>query len=89
MAGNFAQVSDRSFGVPDAVNSGQYVIGIVIDTRSATGSVNLVGRAGVPLTPSAAADELARRPSRADLAPDPRLPADTRLWARLQAARGC
>lgn len=31
MAGNFAQVSDRSFGVPDAVNSGQYGLGIVID----------------------------------------------------------
>ncbi len=31
MAGNFAQVSDRSFGVPDAVNSGQYGVGIVID----------------------------------------------------------
>jgi ABC-type Fe3+ transport system substrate-binding protein len=31
IAGNFAQVSDRSFGVPDAVNSGQYGIGIVID----------------------------------------------------------
>ena len=31
MGGNFAQVSDRSFGVPDAVNSGQYGIGIVID----------------------------------------------------------
>lgn len=31
IAGNYAQVSDRSFGVPDAVNSGQYGIGIVID----------------------------------------------------------
>jgi phosphoglycerate transport regulatory protein PgtC len=31
MGGNFQQVSDRSFGVPDAVNSGQYGIGIVID----------------------------------------------------------
>lgn len=31
IGGNFAQVSDRSFGVPDAVNSGQYGIGIVID----------------------------------------------------------
>ena len=31
MAGNFAAVSDRSFGVPDAVNSGQYGLGIVID----------------------------------------------------------
>ncbi len=31
IAGNFASVSDRSFGVPDAVNSGQYGVGIVID----------------------------------------------------------
>jgi ABC-type Fe3+ transport system substrate-binding protein len=31
IGGNMQQVSDRSFGVPDAVNSGQYGIGIVID----------------------------------------------------------
>lgn len=31
IGGNLTQVSDRSFGVPDAVNSGQYGIGIVID----------------------------------------------------------
>lgn len=31
MAGNFAQVTERSFGVPDAVNSGTFGIGIVID----------------------------------------------------------
>ena len=31
IGGNLAQVSDRSFGVPEAVNSGQYGIGIVID----------------------------------------------------------
>lgn len=31
IGGNLAQVSDRSFGVPDAVNSGQYGAGIVID----------------------------------------------------------
>jgi ABC-type Fe3+ transport system substrate-binding protein len=31
IGGNFQQVSDRSFGVPDAVNSGQYGVGIVID----------------------------------------------------------
>jgi ABC-type Fe3+ transport system substrate-binding protein len=31
IGGNLATVSDRSFGVPDAVNSGQYGIGIVID----------------------------------------------------------
>ncbi|MBI3452832.1 MAG: extracellular solute-binding protein [Rhodospirillales bacterium] len=31
ISGNLASVSDRSFGVPDAVNSGQYGVGIVID----------------------------------------------------------
>jgi ABC-type Fe3+ transport system substrate-binding protein len=31
IGGNLAEVSDRSFGVPDAVNSGQYGLGIVID----------------------------------------------------------
>lgn len=31
IGGNLQQVSDRSFGVPDAVNSGQYGVGIVID----------------------------------------------------------
>ncbi|MBM3568299.1 MAG: extracellular solute-binding protein [Alphaproteobacteria bacterium] len=31
IGGNLAAVSDRSFGVPDAVNSGQYGVGIVID----------------------------------------------------------
>ena len=39
-------------------------------------------------TAEEAAAELARRPPRADLAPDPRLPEDTRLWAILQAASG-
>jgi len=31
MAGNFSQIAERSFGVPDAVNSGQVGLGIVID----------------------------------------------------------
>ena len=31
---------------------------------------------------------LARRPLRPDLAPDPDLPEDTRLWAALQAVSG-
>ena len=31
---------------------------------------------------------LARRPPRSDLAPDAALPADTRLWAALQAVSG-
>lgn len=31
MAGNFNTVTERSFGVPDGVNSGQFGVGIVID----------------------------------------------------------
>ncbi|MBI3128466.1 MAG: extracellular solute-binding protein [Candidatus Tectomicrobia bacterium] len=31
MAGNFASVTERSFGVPEGVNNGQFGIGIVID----------------------------------------------------------
>lgn len=31
MAGNFKAVTERSFGVPDGVNSGNYGVGIVID----------------------------------------------------------
>lgn len=31
IAGNCAAVTDRSFGVPDGVNSGQYGVGVVID----------------------------------------------------------
>ena len=64
------------------------VITIEIDSRAATGHVNLVATAGRRLEPDEAAAELAARPPRADLAADPRLPADTRLWAVLQAASG-
>lgn len=31
IAGNFKTVTERSFGVPDGVNSGQFGLGIVID----------------------------------------------------------
>ena len=37
-------------------------------------------------SPEEGAEILANRPSRNDLAPDPRLPEDTRLWAALQNA---
>ncbi len=64
------------------------VVRIVIDTRDATGSVDLVGHGGLRFGADEAIAELARRPSRGDLAPDPRLPEDTRLWALLQSASG-
>jgi xylonate dehydratase len=60
---------------------------VEIDTRALRGAIDLV-------TPDGAGDlraddaELARRVSRADLAPDPDLPDDTRLWAALQTASG-
>lgn len=64
------------------------VVRIEIDSRQAAGSVDLVGHGERRFTPEEATAELARRPSRADLAPDPRLPEDTRLWALLQSASG-
>jgi ABC-type Fe3+ transport system substrate-binding protein len=40
IGGNLRQVSDRSFGVPDAVNSGQYGLGIVIDFFGLSGKAS-------------------------------------------------
>jgi len=58
-----------------------------IDTRALRGSIDLVRADGEGAW---AADdaELARRAPRADLAADPDLPDDTRLWAALQTASG-
>ena len=64
------------------------MVAITIDTTTATGTVELAGHGDRRFTPAEAEAELARRPSRADLAADPRLPADTRLWAALQEASG-
>ena len=64
------------------------LIEIVIDRVNLEGSVNLVGENGQNLGRDAGSQILARRPSRPDLAPDPNLPGDTRLWAALQEASG-
>ena len=63
-------------------------IGITIDPAAATGLVELIGHGARELTPAEAATELAGRPTRPDLAADPQLPEDTRLWAALQQASG-
>ncbi|QDV22596.1 YjhG/YagF family D-xylonate dehydratase [Aureliella helgolandensis] len=55
-------------------------IEIVVDRNSLTGSVNLIG--------PEAEERLASRPLHASLAPDSRLPDDTRLWAALQQFGG-
>ena len=64
------------------------LIRIVVDRNRLEGSVDLVGHDGRQYGPEEGARVLAARPPRADLAPDPELPADTRLWAALQQAGG-
>lgn len=63
------------------------LIRVVVDTLKLEGSIDLV-KERAPGVYEPADEELARRPSRADLQPDPALPADTRLWAALQNASG-
>jgi putative YjhG/YagF family dehydratase len=60
---------------------------VVIDTRRLEGSIDFVTR-GPDGTLAAADEELAGRSPHPDLAPDPDLPDDTRLWAALQDASG-
>ncbi len=64
------------------------LIRIEVDRRELIGSVDLVGEAGQSLDADAGSRILASRPPRDDLAADPDLPDDTRLWAALQAASG-
>jgi dihydroxyacid dehydratase/phosphogluconate dehydratase len=63
-------------------------IEIVIDRVALAGSVNLVGEASESFDAKEGARRLAQRSPRADLAPHPELPADTRLWAALVEASG-
>ncbi len=64
------------------------LVEILIDTRAATGRLDLIGHGSVQNGPEWGAAELARRPLRDDLAEAAELPADTRLWAALQRASG-
>jgi putative YjhG/YagF family dehydratase len=64
------------------------MIQIVIDRNSLEGSVDLVGCEGSLFDPLQGEKILAARPPRPDLAADPQLPEDTRLWAVLQAVSG-
>jgi dihydroxyacid dehydratase/phosphogluconate dehydratase len=63
-------------------------IQIVVDRSRLEGSVDLVGDNSETKGIEWGSAELTRRPPRPDLAPDPDLPADTRLWAALQNASG-
>ena len=63
-------------------------IEIIIDREKLIGTVNLVGDAGGMFDAEEGAKILAARAMRPDLAPDPDLPDDTKLWAALQNASG-
>jgi putative YjhG/YagF family dehydratase len=64
------------------------LIEIILDRHHLEASVNFVGENGEGFSPDEGAQRLAKRPHRADLAPDPLLPEDTRLWAALTQASG-
>jgi putative YjhG/YagF family dehydratase len=64
------------------------LIEILVDRETLAGSVNLVGVGETMFGAEEGTRVLAARPPRPDLAPDPDLPDDTRLWAALQNASG-
>jgi putative YjhG/YagF family dehydratase len=64
------------------------MIEIAIDRVRLAGSINLVGEGARTFGAEEGTKVLAGRPPRPDLAPDPELPVDSRLWAVLQNASG-
>jgi len=64
------------------------LVRIVVDRLRLEGSVDLVGADGTTFGAEEGTRVLASRAPRPDLAPDPKLPDDTRLWAALQQAGG-
>lgn len=64
------------------------LIEIVVDTRTLEGSLNMIGESGIEIGAAAGARLLERRGARPDLAADPALPDDTRIWAALQDISG-
>jgi dihydroxyacid dehydratase/phosphogluconate dehydratase len=64
------------------------IVEIVVDRVNLEGSVNLVGHGADLFGAAEGTRVLATRSSRPDLAPDPALPLETRLWAALQQVSG-
>ena len=64
------------------------MIEIVINRQTLEGSVNLVGESGAAVNAEQGSRILSERQPRADLAPDPSLPSDTKIWAALQDVSG-
>lgn len=63
-------------------------IQIIIDTVNLEGSIDLIGHSGEEYGAEKGAEVLASRTMTPGIAPDERLPDDTRLWAALQSASG-
>jgi dihydroxyacid dehydratase/phosphogluconate dehydratase len=63
-------------------------IRIVVDRARLDGTVDFVGEGDREVSAEEGARMLSERSLRDDLAPDPLLPADSRLWAALQDASG-
>ncbi len=64
------------------------LIEVIVDRNTLSGSINMIGVGETRMSAEEGAAVLAARPSHPDLRPDPRLPADTRLWAALQKFGG-
>jgi len=64
------------------------IIRVVVDRTRLEGSLDFIGEGERRFSPEEGDRILAARPPRADLSPDPQVPADTRLWAALQQAGG-
>ncbi len=64
------------------------LVAVVIDRVGLTGTIDLIGHGDRRESAAWGAAELAARSPRPDLAEDPDLPPETRLWAALQALGG-
>ena len=64
------------------------LIEIEIDRINLTGRLNFIGTSDNSVSPEDGAQILAARDANPDLAPDPELPDDTRIWALLQQVGG-
>ncbi|HZV35172.1 MAG TPA: dihydroxy-acid dehydratase, partial [Verrucomicrobiae bacterium] len=64
------------------------IVRVLINRKENIGSIDFVGEDGRKFSPEEGAAILSRRASRKDLAANPALPDDTRLWAALQSVGG-
>ena len=64
------------------------LVELVIDRCGLEGTVNFLGPDGIEVSPLEASRMLTNRGLHPELAPHPRLPGETRLWAALQSVSG-